>query len=225
MKPVSDIRNCDCMDYMASVTDKFFDLAIVDPPYGIGAGKMTMGSGVKHWSKSNWDSKILNMDYFNSLFRVSKNQIIWGGNYFTEYLPPKRGWLSWNKEVPNGMSFADFELAWTSFDMSSREIRIKYSGSVVQGKYEIKIHPTQKPVALYVWLLKNYAKQGDRIFDSHLGSGSSRIAAYKLGFDFYATEIDETCFNEQEKRFRKACFNEIEITKRQVVTQKSLFDN
>ena len=223
MTPVSETYNCDCMDYMRTVPDRFFDLAIVDPPYGIDAGSMTMGKGKKHWSKSSWDNKIPDRDYFDSLFRVSKNQIVWGGNYFTEYLPPKRGWLSWNKEVPNGMSFSDFELAWTSFDYSAREIRIKYSGADVSGKYEKKIHPTQKPVVLYAWLLKNCAKQGYKIFDSHLGSGSSRIAAYKLGFDFYAAEIDETYFIEQEKRFRQECFGEYQLNGGQVLTQKNLF--
>lgn len=152
--------NDDCMNVMRSLPDHAFDLAIVDPPYGIGAAKMQLGGGVKHWSKKDWDSSIPGPEYFRELFRVSVNQIIFGGNYFTEYLPPSRCWLSWNKGVPTGMSFADFELAWTSFNKAAREIRCKYSGAIQNGGKEIKIHPTQKPASLYRWLLEHYAPEG-----------------------------------------------------------------
>ena len=147
----------------------------------------------------DWDFYPPSEDYFRELERVSKNRIIWGGNYFQ--LPPTRGILCWDKMQP-WENFSQFELAWTSFDF--------------------KIHPTQKPIALYHWVLKKFAKQGDKILDTHLGSGSSRIAAYKMGFDFYATEIDKDYFQAQEKRFKKECLGEI-VTIKGVLVQKTLF--
>ena len=191
--------NIDCMEYMATLPDNAFDLAIVDPPYGINAGKMTMGSGKHNFVKGkNWDADIPEKHYFDELFRVSKNQIIWGGNYFTQYLKPSKHWIVWDKKNPN-LSFAEGELAWVH---NGNLLRIfsHYSAQVESGG---KIHPTQKPVALYEWLLTNYAKQGDRILDTHLGSGSSRIAAYNLGFDFVGCEIDKEYFDKQEERFAR----------------------
>jgi len=187
----------DCIEGMKQYPDKHFDLAVVDPPYGIGAGKMTMGSGKHKFSKGKtWDNKIPNKNYFDELFRVSKNQIIWGGNYFTDFLTPSPHWLLWDKINPN-LSFAEGELAWVS---KGKNLRIykHYSALVENGG---KIHPTQKPVKLYEWVFANYAKQGMTILDTHLGSGSSRIAAYKAGLDFTGFEIDEEYYQKQEKRF------------------------
>jgi site-specific DNA-methyltransferase (adenine-specific) len=193
----------DCMIGMARYPDKYFDLAIVDPPYGIGASEMTMGTGKnKSYSKGkNWDSKTPLLQFFIELFRISKNQIIWGGNYFTDKIPISRGWIYWDKLLNKNVSFADGELAWTSFDKVLKTAKVQYSGFL--GADKQRIHPTQKPVALYKWLLHNYAKQGDKILDTHLGSGSSRIAAYDMGFDFTAFELDKEYFEAQEKRFNQ----------------------
>ncbi len=176
----------DCMEGMAQMPDKYFELAIVDPPYGIGAAKMTMGSGRHSFVKGkDWDNGIPKADYFEQLFRVSINQIIWGGNYFTEHLPPSKNWIVWDKQNPN-RSFAEGELAWVR---EGKLLRIfqHYSAQVEEGG---KIHPTQKPVALYKWLLANYAKPGDKILDTHVGSASSLIACYDMGFDYMGFEID-----------------------------------
>lgn len=199
------LYNADCMEVMKAFKDKEFDLAIVDPPYGINASKMHMGKrkGEKRlWSKKDWDSNIPNGKYFDELFRVSKNQIIWGGNYFTDHLPASRCWLSWNKVVPDGMSFADFELAWTSFDSVAREIRFKYSGAIQSGDYHKKIHPTQKPFELYKWLLENYANKGDKILDTHFGSLSIGLACYDLGFELTAIELDKEYYELAKKRLK-----------------------
>lgn len=247
--PISEVYNMDCMDYMKSIPDKFFDLSIVDPPYGINAPNMTMGTNMnrRHGGYNgesvaqrlkkgrlnqgagklknrtlntmpcDWDLNSPSKDYFDELFRVSKNQIIWGGNYF--HLPPTRGIVCWDKLQP-WENFSQFELAWTSFDKPAAIIRISNTGGTNK---EAKIHPTQKPVALYHWLLDKFATPGDRILDTHLGSGSSRIAAYKLGFDFYATEIDKDYFDAQEERFRRECLGEIK-TPKGILKQRSLFD-
>jgi site-specific DNA-methyltransferase (adenine-specific) len=187
----------DCMEFMAGCRDKQYELAIVDPPYGINAGKMTMGSGKHKFSKDkDWDSAIPSEKYFTELFRVSENQIVWGGNYFTEFLPPTPHWLLWDKKNPN-LSFAEGELAWVK---NGKNLRIyqHYSALVENG---CKIHPTQKPVALYKWLLHNYAKAGDTILDTHLGSQSSRIAAFEMGFNFVGCELDPDYFRDGNKRF------------------------
>jgi site-specific DNA-methyltransferase (adenine-specific) len=206
MKPISDVRLMDCMDFMRDFPDGYFDLAIVDPPYGIGVGTMNMGAGKskkaskiknRKWTAKNWDDNTPSPEYFSELRRVSVTQIIWGGNYFG--LGACKNYVIWDKEIPLGLSFADCEMAWTSFDFAPKMFR--YSAYLDKST---KIHPTQKPIALYEWLLKNYAKPGDKILDTHLGSQSSRIAAYKLGFDFYGTEIDEQYFNEGCARFEKS---------------------
>jgi site-specific DNA-methyltransferase (adenine-specific) len=197
MKTISQVHLIDCMEFMATLPDNFFDLAVVDPPYGIGAGKMTMGSGKHKFSKGkNWDVSPPKKIYWDELFRTSKNQIVWGGNYFTEYLPPSPHWVLWDKKNPN-LSFAEGELAWIR---SGNNLRIfKHYSVLVENNG--KIHPTQKPVALYKWILKNYAKPGDKIFDSHMGSQSSRIAAYDMGFDYWGCEIDKDYFEAGNKRF------------------------
>ena len=189
--------NMDCMEAMREMPDKAFELAIVDPPYGIGdkfkggtSGKMNFNEIVN----KAWDTAP-SADYFKELFRVSSNQIIWGGNYFD--LPPTRCFITWDKGISEDFSLAMAELAWTSFDKLAKIFRL------CVPKDGLKIHPTQKPVALYEWLLTKYAKQGDKILDTHLGSGSSRIAAYNLGFDFVGCEIDKDYFMAQEERFQK----------------------
>ena len=186
--------NMDCMEYMKTLPDKAFDLCICDPPYGIdinSSGRLGHYGG----KGKTWDSQTPDNAYFKELFRISQNQIIWGGNYFI--LPPTRCFLIWDKKQPEGVSFASCELAWTSFDASAKTF---YYSPLFDDK-DKRIHPTQKPVALYEWLLTHYAKQGDKILDTHLGSGSSRIAAYNLGFDFVGCEIDPDYFKAQEERF------------------------
>ena len=195
--PSSEVYLEDCVKALKRYADNHFDLAIVDPPYGINAGKMTMGSGKHKFKKGkDWDAGIPTEEYFLELFRVSKNQIIWGGNYFTKILPPSNDWIIWDKLNPN-LSFSEAEMAWCSIKRNTRIFK-HYSAQVEEGG---KIHPTQKPVKLYDWLLNNYAKPNDLILDTHLGSGSSRIAAYKGGFNFVGFEIDPEYYEKQEKRF------------------------
>lgn len=206
----------DCMEYMKSISDKFFDLEIVDPPYGIDKKSTHRRGKLKNRCLNSgniqrWDTRP-SKEYFEELFRVSKNQIIWGGNYFN--LPPTRCIICWDKMQP-WPNFSQIEIAWTSFNSPAKIF--KYD-----NRTDDKIHPTQKPISLYAWILKNYAKSGNKIFDSHLGSGSNRIAAYKLGFDFYATEIDKDYFEAQEDRFRRECYGEIK-TEKGTLIQTSLF--
>lgn len=209
--PISEVYNMDCVEYMKTLPDNFADLAIVDPPYGIDAGntfsgdKRKSGKGAAfktNFTKKDWDSEVPSKQYFNELFRVSKNQIIWGANYMTNYVPPSMGWIFWDKN--NGTTkFSDGELAYTSFNSALRKFEYTWNG-MLQGDMknkELKIHPTQKPEKLYRWILKNYANEGDIILDTHLGSGSSRIASYDLGFDFYSTELDEEYFIKSKLRF------------------------
>lgn len=188
------------MEYMSTVSDKFFDLAIVDPPYGIDIN-MNMGrrAGKKAVHKTkDWDKTIPDEPYFNELFRVSKNQIIWGGIYFP--LPLTKSWIFWDKEVPEGVDFADGELAWTSFSKTLVKAKVKYTG--FQGMDNGgKIHPTQKPVALYKWLLKTYGKDGDKILDTHLGSGSIALACHDYKFDLVGCELDKEYYDAAVKRF------------------------
>ena len=194
------IINCDCNELMKHIRDNEVELSCVDPPYGIGASEMTMGTGKnKRYSKGkNWDNETPLLEYFIELFRVSKNQIIWGGNYFTDKLPISRGWIYWDKQLNKDVSFADGELAWTSFDKVLKTAKVQYSGFL--GADNERIHPTQKPVKLYEFLLTNYAKPGQRILDTHLGSGSSAIACNRLGFELTACELDEDYYAAACKR-------------------------
>lgn len=200
-------ENIDCMEAMKRYPDKFFELACVDVPYGINASKGTWGSSncgkVKNYGKKSWDNYAPDKEYFNELIRISRNQIVWGANHFISKLPYDSScWIVWDKE--NRGNYADCELAYTSFQTVVRMFRYKWNGMLqadMKNK-EHRIHPTQKPVALYKWLLTNYAKAGDKILDTHLGSGSSRIAAYDLGFDFTGFELDKDYFDAQEKRFQ-----------------------
>ncbi len=189
---MTETYQMDCMDYMRELPDKAFDLAICDPPYGIDINRSGRLVKERGWEYKDWDSAVPNDSYFLELRRTTVNQIIWGGNYFP--LGPTRCYLLWDKQQPEGVSFASCEMAWTSFDASAKTFYYRTQGGT-------RIHPTQKPVALYKWLLQNYAKPGDRILDTHLGSGSSRIAAYDLGFDFVGIELDKDYFEAQEKRF------------------------
>jgi site-specific DNA-methyltransferase (adenine-specific) len=207
-KFISEVTNEDCMEGMARYPDKYFDLAIVDPPYGINMDGGNIGGNnagkTKDYTKKDWDNKIPDKEYFNELKRISKNQIIWGANHFVEniYQSNSSCWIVWDKD--NTGNFADCELAYTSFKTAVRMFTFRWNGMLQQDmkNKEYRIHPTQKPVALYKWLLHNYAKQGDKILDTHLGSGSSRIAAYEMGFDFTAFELDAEYFEAQEKRYK-----------------------
>jgi site-specific DNA-methyltransferase (adenine-specific) len=188
----------DCMIGMARYPDKYFDLAIVDPPYGLERFKKGGSHVNKHGSqKGKWNNDKPTKEYFKELFRVSKNQIIWGANNFE--LPTSEYFIIWQKSNAEDFSFAMCEMAWTNCKVPAKVFKHFH----VQTEDKNKIHPTQKPVELYKWLLHNYAKQGDKILDTHLGSGSSRIAAYDMGFDFTAFELDKEYFEAQEKRFNQ----------------------
>lgn len=188
----------DCMEGMKQYPDKYFDLAIVDPPYGINRGETFGGKNWKEYQKKDWDKEPPTDTYFGELFRVSKDQIVWGANYYPYAFNPSMGWIFWDKG--QDLTMSDGELAFTSFDRALRRIEIN---RCFNGEFGGLLHPTQKPVRLYKWLLKNYAKPGDKILDTHLGSGSSRIAAYDMGFDFTGYEIDKDYFEAQEKRFQQ----------------------
>jgi len=205
---ISEVHNIDCMEYMRTIPDKFFELAIVDVPYGIDINNQSQGKGGGvakkiNYAKKDWDLEAPSIEYFFELQRVSKHQIIWGANHFISRIPYNSScWIVWDKQ--NGKTdFADCELAWTSFCSAVRKFEYKWAGMLQQDmkNKEERIHPTQKPVALYKWLLTNYAKQGDKILDTHMGSQSSRIAAYDMGFDYYGCELDKDYFEAGNKRF------------------------
>jgi site-specific DNA-methyltransferase (adenine-specific) len=202
--------NYDCLDFMKTIKSNYYDLAIIDPPYGIGEdGKSNHSRGnwkykATKYSPKNWDKEAVSKEILDEIFRVSKNQIIFGANHFISRMPYDSScWIFWDKER-EACDFADGELAWTSFKSAAKKFSYKWNG-MLQGNMknkEIRIHPTQKPVALYKWILTNYATPGQKILDTHLGSGSSRIAAYDLGFDFTGMDNDEEIFQDQEKRFQ-----------------------
>ena len=199
-----ELLNIDCMEYMRTLPDKAFDLAIVDPPYGIGiSGQKQNKQGKKgdrkHHEEKCWDKEIPPAEYFRELERVSSDQIIWGANYFVGHLTHgSKGWIVWDKGQ-HGLTMSDCELAYSSFNTPTRVVVINRVELLKDGT----IHPTQKPVKLYEWLLQNYAKQGDRILDTHLGSGSSAIAAHYGGFDFVGCELDTDYFNAAKQRFER----------------------
>jgi len=202
-----ELLNIDCMEYMATCEDSAFDLAIVDPPYGIKRFdkiKDTTNIVEKRFFGNGWNNNKPNKKYFDELFRISKNQIIWGGNYFK--LPPTRGIVFWDKMITVD-NFGDGELAWTSFDRLAKQFRYAWGGLndgiLGRNKKEKNINPAQKPVALYRWLLKNYSEPGQRILDTHLGSGSSAIAAHYFGCDFVGCEIDKEYYEAMMKRFKR----------------------
>lgn len=205
------------MELMKRTPDKFYDLSLVDPPYGIGfdgnttvngnAGKSKTFSNKQHHKKKHWDNERPDLLYFSEIQRVSKNQIIWGGNYFADLLPPKRAWIFWDKKITNekNNNFSDGELAWTSFEGILRRFTYDWIGFgyLNNPHKERKIHPTQKPVALYKWLLDNYAHPGDKILDTHLGSGSIAIACHDYGFDLTACELDPDYYNAAMQRIKQ----------------------
>jgi site-specific DNA-methyltransferase (adenine-specific) len=193
------ITNEDNMELMARYPDNYFDLAIVDPPYGIGMDGGNVGyKGKNNLKKKNWDSETPKKAYFKELFRVSKNQIIWGGNYFE--LRPTRCFLVWDKgEGFYNRTYAECELAWTSFDLNTCKIK---HDPLANGDYKGKIHPTQKPVKLYKWILDKYVKQGDKILDTHLGSGSIAIACHDYGFELTACELDAEYYEKAVQRIK-----------------------
>ena len=199
----SEVYNMDCIEGMKQYPDKHFDLAVVDPPYGFRTEKTGILNFRKEKQQKKWNVAP-DATYFNELKRVSKNQIVWGGNYFPElWLNGCRCFIYWHKgnPVPN---FADGELAWTSFDKNAKQCNYRYYGNLEGGgSASDKFHPTQKPVYLYEWVFSEFAKPGNSILDTHLGSGSSRIAAHKHGLDFVGFEIDKEYFDAAEKRYKE----------------------
>ena len=214
-KPRIELLNVDCMEYMATVPDKYFDLAVVDVPYGISVDEwMAKDSNTQRgksatkrgeYDAKQWDKVAPNNQYFDELIRVSKNQIIWGANHFISRMPfDSSCWLVWDKE--NGENgYADCELAWTSFSKAVRMVKYKWHGMLQKDmkNKEERIHPTQKPVALYRWILHNYAKEGDKIIDTHGGSMSSAIACHQMGFDLTLCELDRDYYDAGVKRFKE----------------------
>jgi site-specific DNA-methyltransferase (adenine-specific) len=209
-----DLRRMDCMELLKATPDKAFDLAIVDPPYGINHAEIAGRQSGKQYGnaaapKANyaikqWDKSPPNFEYFEELYRVSKNQIVWGANYMVENLKPSMGWIFWDKD--NGTNgFSDGELAFTSFDKGLRKFKFTWNGMIQQNmaEKEQRIHPTQKPVALYKWLLSNYAKEGDRILDTHLGSMSIAIACHYAGYHLTGAELDADYFREGVERVKR----------------------
>jgi len=226
--PISLVYNSDCLEAMRAMPDKCYDLAIVDPPYGIDNKISDGGKNCKlnntpmvvlYKESTQWDIKPTK-EYFDELFRVSKNQIICGGNYFIEFLENSRCVICWDKRQAMP-SLSSWEFLWTSFDKPAKTY---YGTSTDLNRF----HPTQKPIALYKWLLENYAKKGDKILDTHLGSGSSRIAAYDLGFDFTGYELDADYFAAGEKRFKEhiiAHGNQLfKPEPKEIIKQSSMFD-
>ena len=208
----------DCMIFMKNCPDNAFDLAIVDPPYGIddklcnGGGFMRDSPSRKKYAEKRWDKKP-NNEYFSQLMRTSKNQIICGGNYFSEFIPASRGIIAWIKpEMKNHPNFSQFEMIWTSFDKSAKCFNYYSTKSN-------RIHPTQKPVALYKWLLTNYAKPGDKLLDTHSGSGSFRIAAHDLDFDLVSCELDPDYCRDNEARYQKH-IQQIDLFKPKEIQEK-----
>ena len=207
MLELNGFYNLDCMEGMKQFPDKYFELAIVDPPYGIGMDGGSVGyKGFNNFDKKDWDKSIPDKLYFEELSRVSVNQIIWGGNYFG--LRATRCFLVWDKgEGFYNRTYAECELAWTSFDKNTK--KYKYD-PLAKGDYKGKIHPTQKPISLYKWLLSDYAKQGDKILDTHVGSASSLIACHEFGFQYIGFELDREYFDKATKRLNQT-INKVNI--------------
>jgi len=186
------------MKLMARYPDNYFDLAIVDPPYGININEsIGRRKGMKHsgHKKAVWDNEIPTEEYFTELFRVSKNQIVWGANYFN--MPPTKCFIIWDKKYSEDVTFSRYEYAWASFNKTSKGF--EFNGQANKGK----THPTQKPIKLYEWILMNYAQEGNKILDTHLGSGTIAIACDKLGFDLTACELDEDYYKSAMKRLKE----------------------
>lgn len=216
---VSHVANMDCMEFMKQFPDKFFDLAVVDPPYGIDKAFHATCRVAKYGQMNTVNDLKPNADYFDELFRVSKNQIIWGYNHISDMLPSCKEFIFWYKHQPV-KTYSDGELAWTSFGKCAKCFDFPFFGGV--GKEKNRIHPTQKPVALYRWIYENYAG-GYRILDTHLGSGSSRIAAWHAGLDFWGCELDKEYFDKANERFEKEIHG-VEVIGQQVIQQLSIFE-
>jgi site-specific DNA-methyltransferase (adenine-specific) len=200
------IHNCDCMELMAAMPDKGIDLAIVDPPYGLGEdggdkGRSRDKTPVVKFEQKSWDKQIPDKKYFDELNRVSKDVAIFGANYMVEYLQPSMGWVVWDKGIAG--DFSDCELIYTSFWRALRKVYVHYQDDY-NGKWQLKIHPCQKPIKLYKWLLANYAKPGMKILDTHLGSGSIAVACNDMGFHLTASEIDADYFEAARRRIATA---------------------
>ena len=227
---MNEVFNTDCLEYMRTLPDKAFQLAIADPPYGVSYARGKNGYGVTvdklpTHKDVDWDAKIPEKDFFDELLRVSDKVIIWGGNYFTHLLPVSKCWIVWDKcdGMENKSVFADAELAWTNMTKVVSMFRMRQLGFISATQDTDRIHPTQKPTELYAWLLRKYAKPGDRIFDPMMGSQSSRIAAYKLGFDYVGCELDKEYFDKGCERFNRECKGEIKTKDGNVIKQMSLF--
>lgn len=205
----------DCMEHLHNYPDGYFELAIVDPPYGGvtqgGYATNKISGGVARnrndYHLALWAQRAPGKEYFDELRRVSKNQIIWGGNYFAHLLPPSQCWVVWDKVKPAGVGYADCELAWTSFNRGAKLFRFTWNG-MLQGDMknkETKIHPTQKPVALYKWLLRNFTdmEKPGVILDTHVGSGSSLIACHDLGYEYVGFEIDKVYYENAKQRIHE----------------------
>ncbi len=204
MKNSIELLNIDCMEYMVTKQDNAFDLAIVDPPYAHGRLSHSISRLSRYGDMQRWNKVVPDKKYFDELMRVSHNQIIWGANYFN--LPPGQGFIFWYKHQPAPF-FADGEMAWTSFDVPAKCFDYRFFGSI--GADKERIHPTQKPIKLYEWLLLKYAKPGQRILDTHLGSGSSAIACYYAGHDFVGCEIDKEIYRQAKDRFGRETRQEV----------------
>lgn len=211
------LYNCDCIDILKQTPDKYYSLSIIDPPYGIGEdgsknhsrSKLTASKDYKPYSGN--DSISLNKEYFDELFRVSKNQIIFGANHFISKIPfDSSCWIVWDKDNGN-TDFADCELAWTSFDSAVRIFKWRWAGMLQQDmkNKQMRIHPNEKPVQLYKWMLKNYTKEGDTILDTHFGSLSIGIACHDMKFDLTAIELDKYYYEQAKKRLE---FHQSQLT-------------
>lgn len=219
--PVSEVYNCDCIEFMKTLPDKKFDLAIADPPYGININEsIGRRHGQKHSGRKEayWDNAAPDKAFFVELCRVSKHQIIWGANHFIEELPKQNAscWLLWDKLFSDKVGFSQFEMAWTSLPGMTK----KFDKSPSTNEY--KFHPTQKPIALYAWILNTYGGGCKSIFDPMMGSQSSRIAAYKMGFDYYGCELDKEYFDKGNERFARECKGEINENGK-IIKQLTLF--
>ena len=229
--PKSEVHNIDCMDYMRSLPDKAFTLAVADPPYGVDYARGKNGFGVTvdnlpTHEDTKWDV-VPDKAFFDELQRVSEQVIIWGGNYFTHLLPVSKCWLVWDKcnGMENKSVFADCELAWTNMTKVVKMFRMRQLGFISDTKDADRIHPTQKPTELYGWIYRNFATEGAKVFDPMMGSQSSRIAAYGLEIDFYGCEIDADYFARGCERFDKECKGVSRLPNGKTVVQPSLFDN
>lgn len=223
--PISEVYNCDCVEFMRTLPDKKFDLVIADPPYGIfrDGQKQTISKNPKHNRKyfeaKGWDKSSPEQIFFDELRRISKNQVVWGANHFISKIAiDSPCWLVWDKGQ-KGLTMADCELAWTSINKPAR-IFLQNRVALLQ---EGTIHPTQKPIALYHWILSNYGGGCKTIFDPMMGSQSSRIAAYKAGFDYYGCELDKEYFEKGNERFERECHGIIQTKDGRTIQQLSLF--